>query len=144
MNPLYRKDFLIIYAFLLLVLSVPSFAAKCIEDPHFDGTNNPQMNAPYFKHSMGNNETGPPTHWKYPSIRLTWNPYEGGEFDGYKIMRKDGNVPYAKLTNEAEPVLDPEVTSAIRTNVASLYRDWEVYVVRDGVMVLEWAEVFLT
>ena len=53
MNPLYRKDFLIIYAFLLLVLSVPSFAAKCIEDPDFNGTNNPQMDAPYFNVSSG-------------------------------------------------------------------------------------------
>ncbi len=131
---------------LLLILSVPAFAAKCIHDPDFkrfpDGTtNNPQSRQPYFFVAMGDNETAPPVHWKYKSIQLTWPPYDNSStkvFKGYRLHREDGE-PYGKPANDAEPILAKAVTTANRVNLASRSRMWTVYVVFEDGSSSPWA-----
>ena len=128
------------------LVTMNAYAAKCIEDP--DGIKN------YFKVALNSvindqgelivdrsrNENAPPLHWKYKSIKLIWPKYTGDDFAGYQLNRFDykksssDDVAYATSSNAAEPIIrDQNTVSAIRPNHASLYRSWNLRVIRtDG------------
>lgn len=75
---------------LLALMQASVYAAKCIPDYGFEEYGNPQTGQPYFRVAMGTtyvsnpnkegpyiavtdlSETGPPVHWRYKSINLSW------------------------------------------------------------------------
>ncbi len=105
-------------------------AAKCIPDPE-GGTFNVALNSEinddgYLIVDESRAELQPPLHWKYPSIRLTWNSIPGVK---YKLRRSDakddkGIEYYATKANAAETWLT--TTTAVRPNHASAFRFWYV------------------
>ena len=131
-------------------------AAKCIEDPegrkefrvalnsviddkgYLVVNHNPKTTLNDSRDPGNLNETQPPLHWNYPSIRLSWDAYPGAK---YRLRRHDaksakayiGGDPqevYGQRANEAEEW--STATTADRPNHASAMRFWYIDIMVDG------------
>ena len=111
-------------------------AAKCIADPGggtpFWVALNSTIEDGYLIVDESRAELQPPLHWKYPSIRLTWNSIPGAKYKLHRSDAKDdkGIEYYATKANDAETWLT--TNTAVRPNHASAFRYWYVDVLLDN------------
>ena len=147
-----KRSPILIGLFSLAVIGIVAFwmsmstqkveAAKCIDDPDGPGTFNVALNSViedgYLFVDESLNETQPPLHWVYPSIRLDWAAI-GGQGAKYRLHRVDVKGEeqfYAEKANALDGNKDAQTyaeahdwvttTSAVRPNHASAMRVWYI------------------